>query len=337
MVEKKLKKSDERFGLEFEVNKNTKNANRIGFSNTLFDVGEKVYVLSEEQHYDIIKQIDQVDEYKERIAELETEIANGSTDNNLEKEIQEKDQMINTLKDRVDSLGKELESNKSEVKVHDKDEMEELKEQLESSRSQEAYWKNAYENLIDTSDDLSAQNESLIKENEKLRNDNNNINETNKLINTNMMGINDNYKETKEELQSNFEDKENELKETIEKQQSHIDELNDKLQALSSLKEYIPPKEHYEALEGLKDKIKEVETELNKANAEINLKLSNQKSELEIKHTEEKAQMLIAYNQELNQNKLKYNELAKDYNHLLGDANSLSRINTFFKGNINYC
>lgn len=30
--------------------------------------------------------------------------------------------------------------------------------------------------------------------------------------------------------------------------------------------------------------------------------------------------------------KLKFNELAKDYNHLLGDANSLSRINTFFNG-----
>ena len=53
---------------------------------------------------------------------------------------------------------------------------------------------------------------------------------------------------------------------------------------------------------------------------------------MQIKHTEEKAQMLIAYNQELNQNKLKYNELAKDYNHLLGDANSLPRINTFFNG-----
>lgn len=30
--------------------------------------------------------------------------------------------------------------------------------------------------------------------------------------------------------------------------------------------------------------------------------------------------------------KLRFNELAKDYNHLLGDANSLSRINTFFNG-----
>ena len=62
------------------------------------------------------------------------------------------------------------------------------------------------------------------------------------------------------------------------------------------------------------------------------MKLAKQKSEIEVKHTEEKAQMLLAYHQELNGHKLKYNELAKDYNHLLGDASSLSRINTLFSG-----
>ena len=31
-------------------------------------------------------------------------------------------------------------------------------------------------------------------------------------------------------------------------------------------------------------------------------------------------------------NKLKYNELAKDYNHLLGDASSLSRTSVLFSG-----
>ena len=51
---------------------------------------------------------------------------------------------------------------------------------------------------------------------------------------------------------------------------------------------------------------------------------------MDVKHTEEKAQMLVAYNQQLNHYKLKYNELAKDYNHLLGDASSLSRINNCF-------
>ena len=62
------------------------------------------------------------------------------------------------------------------------------------------------------------------------------------------------------------------------------------------------------------------------------MKLATQKSELEVKHTEEKAQMLLAYTQELNSYKLKYNELAKDYNHLLGDASSLSRTNVIFSG-----
>ena len=62
------------------------------------------------------------------------------------------------------------------------------------------------------------------------------------------------------------------------------------------------------------------------------MKLAKQKSEIEVKHTEEKAQMLLAYHQELNSYKLKYNELAKDYNHLLGDASSLSRTSVLFSG-----
>ncbi|WP_295723506.1 hypothetical protein [uncultured Methanobrevibacter sp.] len=45
--------------------------------------------------------------------------------------------------------------------------------------------------------------------------------------------------------------------------------------------------------------------------------------------------MFLAYTQELNSYKLKYNELAKDYNHLLGDTKSLTRINTFLNGKHN--
>ena len=104
MVEKKLKDSDERFGLEFEVKKNTKNANRIGFSNTIFKVGEKVYVLSEKEHDSVIEQLNQVDEYKSRIKELEADI----NDEDLKGELQEKDAVIANLKARVDILGKEV-------------------------------------------------------------------------------------------------------------------------------------------------------------------------------------------------------------------------------------
>lgn len=62
------------------------------------------------------------------------------------------------------------------------------------------------------------------------------------------------------------------------------------------------------------------------------MKLATQKSDLEIKYTEEKAQMLVAYNQELDHYKMHYNELAMDYNNLLNDTKSLSRINTLFNG-----
>ena len=328
MDEKTLEKNDHAIGQEFEVKKNTANANRIGFSNTIFGVGEKVYVISEKERNSLIQQLNQADEYKARIKELEADI----NDEDLKGEIQEKDAMIANLKARVDNLGKELEESKTKPKVIDKDEMEELKEELESARGQEKYWKGAYENIIESSDALSAQNEDLIKENNRLKDANDNINETNKLLNDNIIALNASFKETKDELQSTFDTKEKDFRETIEKQQAHIDELTEKVQSLSILKDYISPKEHYAALEELKDKIKEVELELDKAKAEVDVKLKTQKSEMDVKHTEEKAQMLLAYTQELNAHKLKYNELAKDYNHLLGDASSLTRVNTLFSG-----
>lgn len=328
MDEKTLEKTDHAIGQEFEVKKNTANANRIGFSNTVFGVGEKVYVLSEKEHEDVIQQLNQVDEYKARIKELEADI----NDEDLKGELQEKDAMIANLKARVDNLGKELEGAKAQPKVYDKDEMEELKEELKTANGQAEYWENAFKNTIESSDDLAARNEELIKENDQLKDANNKINETNKLLNDNIIALNASFKETKAELQSTFELKEKDYRETIEKQQKHIDELTEKVQSLSILKDYISPKEHYEALEELKDKIKEVELELDKAKAEVDVKLKTQKSEIDVKHTEEKAQMLLAYTQELNAHKLKYNELAKDYNHLLGDASSLSRTSVLFSG-----
>ena len=348
MDEKTLEKSDKGIGLEFEVKKNTANANRIGFSNTIFDVGEKVYVLSEEQRFDVMKELDNVDEYKARIKELEGIIAKGTTDTNtedLKAQLQEKDKTIteltndnsekdNTIKElvtRVDSLAKELESS-SDVKVESVDDIESLKEELKTKESEVEYWKNAFENLMESSDDLANRNEELIKDNEQLKTANIHINETNKLLNDNIIGINNNYKETKNELQSSFDNKEKELKETIQKQQTHIDELTEKVESLSMLKDYIPPKQHYEEIDNLKEKVNDAKLELDKLSAEVDMKLSKQKSEMEVKHTEEKAQMLIAYTQEVNANKLKYNELAKDYNHLLGDANSLSRTSVLFSG-----
>ena len=323
-----------KIGQEFEVKKNTANANRIGFSNTLFSVGEKVYIISESERFDLMKQQDQIDEYKARIKELENILADAPTDidvDDLQDQLKKKDETIATLKDRVDSLGKELEERK-DVKVESVEDIESLKEELEGAESQVKYWKGAYENLMESSDGLAARNEELIKENDQLKNANNNINETNKLLNDNIIGINNNYKESKAEIQSAFEERENELKETIKKQQAHIDDLSEKVESLSGLKEYIPPKQHYDEIDSLKDKVKDAKLELDKLQAEVDMKLSKQKSEIEVNHTEEKAQMLIAYTQEINSYKLKYNELAKDYNHLLGDASSLSRTSVLFSG-----
>ena len=334
MDEKTLEKSDNGIGQEFEVKKNTANSNRITFSSKFFAVGDNVYILTESERFDLMKQQDQIDEYKARIKELENILADAPTDvdvDDLQDQLKKKDETIATLKDRVDSLGKELEERK-DVKVESVEDIESLKEELEGAESQVKYWKGAYENLMESSDGLAARNEELIKENDQLKNANTNINETNKLLNDNIIGINNNYKESKAEIQSAFEERENELKETIKKQQAHIDDLSEKVESLSGLKEYIPPKQHYDEIDSLKDKVKDAKLELDKLQAEVDMKLSKQKSEIEVNHTEEKAQMLIAYTQEINSYKLKYNELAKDYNHLLGDASSLSRTSVLFSG-----
>lgn len=266
-------------GLEFEVKKNTKNANRIGFSNTIFAVGERVYVLSAKQQDDLIKQLNELNRYKSKIKELEQSIAKESnikTNENLEKDI-----IIESLKTEINELRKQVSIHdrsidKLQQEIKDKDEnIASLKKELNYNEIHLKYLKNSYENLM--------------------------------------------------ELNSNY-------KETIEKQQSSIYELSKKIESLFRLKDYISPKQHYDEVGTLKDKIKDAETENNKVKAEVERKLATQKSDLEIAYTNEKAQMLVAYNQELNHHKMKYNELAMDYNQLLSDANSLSRINTLFNG-----
>ena len=340
MARKKPKKSDYEFGVDCEVKKNTVYSSRVGFSSSLFEVGETVYIFSKSERDDLFKQIKNNDS-----------IAN----EDFESQIKEKDESISKLNDQIASLQSELASSKSQIKkqlatsksqIKEKDDcISKLKERIDSlsveleepvvkadDEKQTSYWKNAYEEMIKSSDELAARNEELVKENERLKTTNDNINETNKLLNDNMLGMNDNYQESQKELQAVYEGKQKELNKTIEKQQTHIDDLTKKVESLAILKEYIPPKKHYEELSSLKDKIKEVELELDKATSKVDAELSSQKSELQIAHTEEKAQMLLAYNQELNSYKLKFNELAKDYNHLLEDVNSLSRANTFFSG-----
>ena len=348
MARKKPKKSDYEFGVDCEVKKNTKYSNRVGFSNSVFDIGETVYVISKARRDELIEQLENNDSIASE---------------DFESQIKEKDESISKLNDQIASLQSELASSKSQIKNNDK-ELDSVKKQLATSKSQikekddcilklkeridslsveleepvveaddekqTSYWKNAYEEMIKSSDELATRNEELVKENERLKTTNDNINETNKLLNDNMLGMNDNYQESQKELQSVYEGKQKELNKTIEKQQTHIDDLTKKVESLAILKEYIPPKKHYEELSSLKDKIKEVELELDKATSKVDAELSSQKSKLQIAHTEEKAQMLLAYNQELNNYKLKFNELAKDYNHLLEDVNSLSRANTLF-------
>ena len=80
MLEKKQEVFNGSFGKSFEVKKNTKNANRIGFSNTVFKVGETVFVLSEKEHNNLIKKLE---DYNIKIKKLEDTIATESNSKSL--------------------------------------------------------------------------------------------------------------------------------------------------------------------------------------------------------------------------------------------------------------
>ena len=304
--------------------------------------GDIAYVITPSEHSKIMELINTTkttppkpnsDEVEQ---DMEQTIDNAELINGYEKELQSKDKIIGDLttsnnekdktiaeyKARIDALGKEADELKSKLdNTIDASELEDLKTKLK-------YWQEAYGTLSD-------EHLGTVDENESLRKSNEDINKTNKLLNANITSLNTTFDETKEQLTSDFEKQEKELKETIKNNQSHIDELTEKYESLLPLKEYIPQKQYYQELNALKSKLSDAENELNKTNAEIETKLATQKSDLEIQHTKEKAQLLVAYNKDIDQQKLKYNELAKDYNHLLNDACSLSRINTFLNGKHN--
>lgn len=125
------------------------------------------------------------------------------TNSDLKLQFEEQNSIVNDLKQLNDNLGKENDAlkNKAEdlieaLELKDlQNEVQQLKEELKDTEPQINYWKTTYENLIESSDELAATNETLIKDNDYPKDTNNRINETNKLINENLMGINDNYKD----------------------------------------------------------------------------------------------------------------------------------------------
>ena len=237
----------------------------------------------------------------------------------LEKE---SDTIITQLKARIDELGIQLDNSP------DVSELETLHQELETTKTKLDYWQKSYNKLND-------ENTGILDENDSLKKTNIATNQTNTLLNENIIALTSTFDKTKQEITTNAENKEKELKETIKKQQLHIDELTNKYESLLPLKEHIPQKQHYNELKELQDKINDAESELNKTKNEIETKLTKQKSDLDIEYTNEKAQLLVAYNNEINQLKTKYNELASEYNYLLNDASSLSRINTLLNGKHN--
>lgn len=362
--EQKLETFDATIGIKLEVKNNDKNRyNKVYFDKKIFSIGETVYLLSEQEHQlltthqnndiqywknKLANKDNEIESLNTKVSELKQSLEQSNEDNEsintYKQELQSKYKIIdnlttsrndyktkyedlqktttatiNQLKARIDELGKQLDNSV------DVSELEDLQQDLSNAKKDAENWKDNYATL-------SNENLGLLDENETLKKEYNAINETNKLLNDNILGLTASFESTKEQLTLDNEKQEKELKETIENKQLHIDELTDKYQSLLPLQSNILQKEHYDELTLLNDKLHEVQQELNKTNADIESKLATQKSELEIQHTNEKARLLVAYNKDIDQQKMKYNELAKDYNHLLNDASSLSRINTLLNG-----
>ncbi len=218
---------------------------------------------------------------------------------------------------KINELDKELNINKKETDELNNERITQLQKELDSTKTDLEYWKNSYKTLNNEYEDLENENSSLTKNNEVLE------------------ASNTTFKETIQSLQEALESKEKELKETSQNHQLHIDEITDKYQSLLPLKEYIEPKQHYDEIDKLKDKIKASENEVATIKADGETKLAKLQQELETKHTEDKAQLLVAYNNDLNNYKMQYNELAIVYNQLLEQLQSLTRINTLLGGRHN--
>ena len=239
------------------------------------------------------------------------------------------------LKSKIKKVDKQLERNKKETDFYNNYEIMQLKDELDSIKSELEQSRKYNDTLISDGDALAETVEKYKEENNRLKNNANAINETNKMLNDTVIGLNDTFKEKTQELQSIFKSKEKELKETNQNQQIHIDEITNKYQSLLPLQEYVAPNQHFEEIDKLKDKIKASENELATIKADSETRLAQLQQELETKHSEDKAQLYVAYNNDLNNYKMQYNQLAMTYNQLLDDLQSLTRINTLLNGRHN--
>ncbi len=229
---------------------------------------------------------------------------------------------------RWDDVHSQIHESNENINKMNEDMIADLEKELETTKERLEYYENATNTLANGSD-------VLVENNETLKKDTNAVYKTNEMLNDALLGLNATFKETTDDLKSMFQSKEKELKETIKNHQLHIDEITQKYQSLLPLEEYVSPKEHSDTIIELKDKINASEKEVAKINADNETKLARLQQELETKHTEDKAQLLVAYNNELNHYKMQYNQLANEYNKLLEDLHSLTRINTLLNGRHN--
>ena len=268
-----------------------------------------------------------IEEYKKSIDNNDTEIEQYHEEiNELKGTNKEQATIISDLKETNDILAKKLDES------IDASEFKDLQKENSELLKQYNYYKDAHDSLIKYEDEIVADNENLKNENRKLQSSIDSINKTNRMLNENILGLKATFDETEQQLKSDFEKQEIEMKETIQKQKSNIDDLTNKYHSLLPLQDNIKQSTHYKEIDALKNKLNDTTNELNKTKAEIETKLAIQKSNLEVEFADEKAKLFVAYNSNIDDMKLQYNNLANEYNFLLDELDSITRLNALFEG-----
>lgn len=352
MQEQTLEKSDETIGIKTIVKSNGDYTRiSVGKIGEHFDVNDEVYVLSPAEHSQYLQLKKDAENYLAKINQLEFEINDADIrtlkkDNeDLKRQIKNKNNSINTYKTNsvkskatIENLQETIQQHKKtidELKEHndaianqldnsaDASEIEDLQKENQQLKEQVNEYKSKYESIF--SDYTKTTDECIAHLDEK-----NKLKETNQFLNEQVSALNTTFTKTKDALESKYQKEIKDLKETIKKQQSHIDELTDKYQSLLNKQDYIAPTSHYDEILALTNQLNDAKTEINRLNGEIETKLAIQKSELDSEHNKEKAQMLVAYNKDLDNVKLKYNHLANEYNNLLANVHTITKLNALF-------
>ena len=345
MQEQTIEKSDERIGVQCNVaiHKSKDNtyikANLYDEKFANFNKNDIVYVLTPNEHQQIMDNQKQLDEYIARINKLELEINDSNirtlTDENedLKRQLKNKEKSINTyktnkvksdakiedLQQQVDKQSKIISNNETIIN-NLKSRIDELGKELDAISSDESTSNNEDE-IAQLKDELETSEkqiqywkqsfENMIESSDMLANENENYKHQNEKLRMDNNSINETNKLLNENiiaLNSNFKETKQQMQSDFEKQENELKETIKKQQ--SHIDEIT---EKYQSLLVLQDNVpqKQHYDEINALKDEINdIKVESSKTieDMNIKHSNEIKDISVAHAHELSELKSKHSE-----------------------------